>query len=130
MKIDHLAIWCDNLEEMRTFYIKYFSCSSGEKYFNPNKNFSSYFLSFPEGQTRIEIMKRPDITSEPEKRGYTKGIAHFCIEAGNKKDVDNLVAIIRNDGYTIASEPRISGDGYYEAAILDPEGNYVEISSC
>ena len=33
----------------------------------------------------------------------------------------------RNDGYVIASEPRITGDGYYESAILDPEGNIVEL---
>ena len=31
------------------------------------------------------------------------------------------------DGYTIAGETRVSGDGYYEGVIRDPDGNIVEI---
>lgn len=26
-------------------------------------------------------------------------------------------------------EPRTTGDGYYESVVLDPEGNYLEISA-
>ena len=74
-------------------------------------------------------MNRPDITDEPAKRGFIKGIAHFDIEVGNKESVDQLTERLRSDGYTIASEPRLTGDGYYEAGILDPEGNYLEISA-
>ena len=33
------------------------------------------------------------------------------------------------DGYTILSEPRMTGDGCYESAVADPEGNYVEITA-
>ncbi len=29
----------------------------------------------------------------------------------------------------IFSEPRTTGDGYYESVVLDPEGNYLEISA-
>ena len=31
------------------------------------------------------------------------------------------------DGLTVASKPRITGDGYYESVILDPENNVIEI---
>ena len=60
MKIEHLAIWVNDLEKMKTFYTKYFNASSGEKYHNPTKNFTSYFLSFDKG-CRLELMHRLDI---------------------------------------------------------------------
>ncbi|MGL4518398.1 MAG: VOC family protein [Phocaeicola sp.] len=129
MRVDHFAIWCDDIESMRTFYTRYFNCTSNEKYHNPTKNYTSYFLSFDGGDCRIELMNRPDIVDEPSKRGFMKGIAHFDIEVGDEQMVDILTERLRADGYTIASEPRHIGDGYYESGVLDPEGNYVELSA-
>ncbi len=129
MKIHHFAIWCDDIEAMRIFYTQYFACESNTQYYNPTKKFTSYFLSFKDSDCKIELMNRPEITDEPLKRGFTKGIAHFDIEVGDEETVDSLTQQLRADGYTIASEPRRTGDGYYEAAVLDPEGNYVEISA-
>lgn len=129
MKIDHLAIWCDDIEQMRAFYTTYFDCTSNEKYHNPTKNFTSYFLSFDDGDCRIELMHRPDIDIEPFKRGFCKGIAHLDIEVGSHRKVDSMIAKLRADGYRVVGEARTTGDGYYEASILDPEANYVEISA-
>lgn len=129
MKIDHLAIWCDDIELMRNFYVTYFGCISNDKYHNETKNFSSYFLSFPKGGCRIELMNRPDILAEPLKRGFVKGIAHLDIEVGDESMVDNLTQRLKVDGYSVIGNPRRTGDGYYEAAMLDPEGNYIEISA-
>ena len=126
MRIEHLAIYAEDIELLRNFYIKYFDLSSGEKYINPKKNFNSYFLSFGEDKTRIELMHKPDMASSAS-RGNLKGLAHFAISVGGKENVNALTERLREDGYTIASEPRTSGDGYYESAVLDPEGNYVEI---
>lgn len=128
MKIEHLAIWADDIELLRAFYTKYFELSCSDKYVNPVKNFTSYFLSFGEGQTRIELMHLPDMES-PASRGNLKGLAHFAISVGSKEAVNALTEQLRADGYTIVSEPRTTGDGYYEAAVSDPEGNYVEISA-
>lgn len=126
MKIDHLAIWTDNIDLLREFYIKYFNFKCGSKYINTQRGFTSYFLSFEQAKTRIELMHIPNLES-PISRGNLKGLAHFAISVGSKEQVNNLTETLRNDGYTIYSEPRTSGDGYYESAILDPEGNYVEI---
>jgi len=60
MKIEHIAIWVSDLENMKAFYQKYFHVTAGEMYINPKKNFESYFLSFESG-CRLEIMKMPDI---------------------------------------------------------------------
>ena len=128
MKIEHLAIWVDDLETMREFYLTYFDFTSGEKYTNEKKGYSSYFLVFGDGETRLELMKLKDITSDPGKRGLMKGMAHFAISVGSKEAVNQLTERLRRDNYTIESEPRTTGDGYYESVVLDPEGNYVEIT--
>lgn len=45
MRIDHLAIWVDDIEVMRHFYLTYFGVTCGEKYVNLPKHYTSYFLS-------------------------------------------------------------------------------------
>lgn len=129
MRIHHLAIWCDNIEVVKNFYTKYFNCTGNELYHNPSKSYTSYFLSFENSDCKIELMNRPDIIETPANRGFSKGVAHFDIEVGDSSKVDSLTKQLSTDGYTIASQPRHTGDGYYEAGILDPEGNYVEISA-
>ncbi|SHF85495.1 VOC family protein [Dysgonomonas macrotermitis] len=127
MKIEHIAIYVEDIELVRKFYMEYLGMVCGEKYVNPKRNFTSYFLSFGENRTRIELMHIPDMAA-PVSRGNLKGLAHFAISVGEKGRVDELTERLRKDGYTIASEPRTTGDGYYESAVLDPEGNYVEIT--
>lgn len=127
MTIDHIAFWVDDPEKMRRFYITYFNARCGEKYINPAKNYTSYFLSFGKEKARIELMTRPDISETHGKRGFSKGMAHLSFSLGSKEAVNRLTEQLRKDHYTIASEPRTTGDGYYESAILDPEGNYIEL---
>lgn len=127
MKIDHIAIWAEDIELLRKFYMRYFNMNCNDKYVNPKKNFSSYFLSFDDGGARIEIMNISG-KDAPANRGDLKGLAHFAISVGSKEVVDDMAQRFREDGYTILSEPRTTGDGYYECAVADPEGNYVEIT--
>ncbi len=127
MKIEHIAIWADDIELLHQFYTEYFGMKSNDMYINPHKQFRSYFLSFGEDKTRIEIMSMPD-RMEPTSRGQMKGLAHFAISVGSKEQVLALTERLRNDGYTILSEPRTTGDGYFESAVTDPEGNTVEIT--
>lgn len=127
MKIDHIAIWCDDLERMREFYTTYFACVANDIYRNPSKGYSSYFLSFSADLSRIELMHRTDIDPAPERRGYSKGWAHLSICVGEREDVDKLVERMRHDGHRIVGETRLTGDGYYEAVVEDVEGNLVEI---
>lgn len=44
--IEHVGLWCQDLEAMRHFYETYFEAKSSEKYHNPTSGFSSYFLTF------------------------------------------------------------------------------------
>ncbi|MFC1570137.1 VOC family protein, partial [bacterium] len=120
-RIEHIAIWVKDLERMKTFYETYFGCASNQKYVNISKGFSSYFLTFDSG-ARLELMCHPKINQifdefEP------LGLSHFAISVGSQKEVDGLTLRLKTDGIPIVSEPRITGDGYYESVILDPEGN-------
>lgn len=62
MKIEHVAIWTERLEELKGFYEKYFNAVSNDKYHNPKKHFSSYFLSFESG-ARLELMSMEGVTT-------------------------------------------------------------------
>ena len=128
MKIEHLAIWVNDIELMKEFYIQYFGMACNEKYTNPKKQFESYFLSFGDGNTRIELMRRPDVLPNNGQNNTMIGLAHFAVSAGNRDKVNILTEKLRSDGYAIAGEPRVTGDGYYESVVLDPEGNYIEIT--
>jgi len=127
MRIEHIAIWAKDLEKMRDFYQTYFNMKSSDKYENVQKGFSSYFLSFESG-ARIEIMKRKDISEGTGEKGSVNGLTHIAISVGGREKVDQLTQRLRSDGFEIFGEPRITGDGYYESVILDPEGNHIEIT--
>ena len=128
MKIEHIAIWTEDLEAAKEFYIKYFNMICGEKYSNLQKKFSSYFLSFKGSSTRIELMQRPDILKHKGKKGFTNGLTHFAISVGSKELVDSITEELRADRFIIQGEPRTTGDGYYESVVLDTEGNLIEIT--
>ncbi|MBL0743211.1 VOC family protein [Chryseolinea lacunae] len=127
MKIEHLAIWSKDIDNLKEFYVRYFDAVANEKYINPKKNFHSYFLSFSEG-CRLELMQMPGIAAGPDDGKQWMGIAHFATSVGSKENVDALTERLRKDGYSIAGEPRTTGDGYYESVVLDPEGNRIEIT--
>ena len=126
MKLAHLAIWVEDLEKMKEFYCHYFDLIPGEKYHNPNKNFTSYFLSFESG-AQIELMQKPEIHSS-QNRNYSFGFAHIAISTGSKEQVLSLTEKLRTDGFQVTGEPRTTGDGYFESVVLDPEGNAIEIT--
>ena len=129
MKIEHLAIWVENLELMKSFYEQYFGARSNHKYHNPLTHFQSYFLSF-EGGSRLELMHRPDIAArQHDHLSQKEGIVHMAISTGSETNVDQLVNALKSDGHRIVGHPRTTGDGYYEAVVLDPEGNLIELTA-
>lgn len=130
MRIEHLALWVNDLEASREFYTRYFNMTSNKKYESARHPFSSYFLTFEnEKETRIELMQKPDVSENShEKRGLVYGFAHIAISVGSKEEVDRFTEKIRIDGFKVIGEPRTTGDGYYESIIEDNEGNWIEIT--
>lgn len=126
MKIEHIALYVNDLEGARKFFIKYLGAKSNEGYNNPRTDFRSYFLSFEDG-ARLEIMQRPEMVNLPKEAAQT-GYAHIAFSVGSREKVDALTAELKADGYDVVSGPRITGDGYYESCIVAMEDNQIEIT--
>lgn len=127
MKIEHIALWSQDIERLKAFYEKYFGAKAGAKYANEQKGFQSYFLSFG-GGSRLEIMQKTGMSKGTDDRNKTFGYAHVALSVGKMSDVVSLTERLEKDGYQIAGPPRHTGDGYFESAVLDPDGNLVEIT--
>lgn len=126
MKIAHIALYTNDLDRARTFYQTYFEGVAGELYHNPKTGLQTYFLSFADG-ARLELMTRPQLSAAAD--GLCVGWAHVAFAVGSRENVDALTARLRTDGYVVVSGPRVTGDGYYESCVLDPDGNTVEITA-
>ncbi len=126
MKIEHIAIYVNNLEESKAFFETYFGATANGGYHNKTKDFRSYFLTFDDG-ARLELMHIPTIV-DMEKPFTRTGFAHIAFSVGSVEKVDELTAKLKSDGYMVISEPRTTGDGYYESCVLDGEGNQIEIT--
>jgi len=127
MHIAHIAIWTENLEAMKDFYIHYFEGKSNAKYTNPANKFESYFIRFESG-TQLELMRKPSVDKRLETEAQL-GITHMAFKLGSKEAVLALTETLRSDGFSIIGEPRTTGDGYFESIILDIEGNRIELLS-
>jgi 2-haloacid dehalogenase len=117
-KIDHVAAWVSDLERARAFYERWFKASAGKEYSSTKREFQSYFVSLGSG-ARLELMAAPAESPRP---------AHLAVSVGSRDAVDRLIQAMEAAGVHIVSQPRLTGDGYYEAIIADSEGNLVEIT--
>jgi lactoylglutathione lyase len=130
MKLEHVAIWTEDLERLKDYYVKYFGGKSNDKYFNPTKNFESYFLTFESG-ARLEIMKKPDIPTNLNDTiiKQHQGIIHLAFGVETMAEVEGKLKELQQNGYQILSGPRKTGDGYYEFETLDPDNNRLEVTT-
>ncbi|MFK3660803.1 VOC family protein [Scandinavium sp. NPDC088450] len=125
MKIAHVALWTRDLDAQAAFWQRYFDGKPNEKYLSKNRpGFASYFITLADGPT-VELMTLPELPNAPENREFC-GWAHIALNVGDKQAVDALSAKAREEGI-LKSGPRMTGDGYYEAVITDPDGNLIEL---
>ncbi|MCR5406290.1 MAG: VOC family protein [Lachnospiraceae bacterium] len=126
MKIEHIAMYVNELEAARDFFVKYLGGVSNGGYHNETTGFRSFFISFDDG-ARLEIMNKPsveDIAKPVDRTGYV----HIAFSVGSMAEVDRLTRRLREDGFEVLSGPRTTGDGYYESCIVGFEGNQIEIT--
>jgi lactoylglutathione lyase len=128
MRIDHLAVWTKDLERLREFYVRYFEVDVGQRYDSANHpGFSSYFLRFGNGGARLELMTFPELAAAAPHPAL--GYPHVAIGVGSRDAVDALIHRMTADRVPVVTAPHLTGDGYYEAVIRDPDGNLVEITT-
>ena len=126
MKIEHIALYVNDLERARDFFVNYLGGHSNDGYHNKITGFRSFFISFDDG-ARLELMNKPDMVDN-EKYLNRTGYAHLAFSAGCKEKVDELTGKLQNDGFRIVSGPRTTGDGYYESCVVAIEDNQIEIT--
>ena len=126
MRIEHVAMYVNDLEKTKHFFISYLSAKSNDGYHNKNTGFKYYFLTFESG-TRLEIMNKPNM-EDIDKTLTRTGLIHIAFSVGSKEKVDKLTEQLKQDGYKVISGPRTTGDGYYESCIIGIEGNQIEIT--
>ncbi|MBW3085070.1 hypothetical protein KEM60_01262 [Austwickia sp. TVS 96-490-7B] len=121
--IDHVAVYVRDLEATRDFYQRFFGATCNDGYHNPRTGLRTFFLSF-DGGVRLEIMSKPGHEESPAKE--RAGWIHTAFSVGSREEVDAVADRLREAGHVVTSGPRVTGDGCYEAVVLDPEGNEVE----
>lgn len=125
MNIAHVAIWTRQIEAQRSFWREFFAAESNEKYVSKNRaGFESYFMTLASGPT-IELMTVPTLADAPVSTEFV-GWAHIAINVGSVETVDDMAEKARQQG-RLASAARRTGDGFYEAVILDPDNNRIEL---
>ena len=131
MKLEHVAIWTNQLEALKDFYVRYFQGIPNDKYVSDAEftgHFESYFLSFDSG-SRLELMSLTGIPQGDNINGFeSTGLTHIAFSVDKPDELDQLFARLKEGGCPIVGAPHMTGDGYYEACVLDPDGNRVEIT--
>lgn len=126
MRIEHVAMYVNDLEQAKDFFVRYLAGTANQGYHNSKTDFRSYFVSFEDG-ARLEIMNKPDM--QDDEKGLTRtGFAHVAFSLGSKERVDELTERLKADGYEVVSGPRTTGDGYYESCVIGIEGNQIELT--
>lgn len=130
MTLEHVAIWTNNLETLKDYYIKYFGAVPNNKYTNSTTHFQSYFLTFQSG-ARLEIMSMPGIPGNQNDtiEKQHQGIIHLAFGVESMKEVEAKAKELQKDGYRILRGPRKTGDGYYEFETIDPDNNRLEVTA-
>lgn len=126
MKIEHVAVYVNDLNKARDFFVKYFNAEVGDGFYNQELDFRNLFLKFEDG-SRLELMTRAGMTDN-EKGLMRTGFIHIAFSMGSKESVNEVTAALKADGYKVIGEPATTADGYYESCVLDSEGNQIEIT--
>lgn len=83
MTIEHIALYVNDLEAARDFFITYLGGKSNDGYHNPKTDFRSYFITFDDG-ARLELMTKPGMMDQEKPLNRT-GFVHVAFSVGSKE---------------------------------------------
>jgi lactoylglutathione lyase len=127
-RIEHIALWTEDIDRLAGFYAEYFGAGIGPLYVNAAKGYESRFLTFESG-ARLELMKTSRLRPIRHEPGAQRmGLTHLAIALGEERRVEQLTGVLRQAGFAVLDGPRRTGDGYYESVVVDPDGNRLELT--
>ena len=125
MRLAHVALWTTDLDAAARFWAEHFAAEIGETYVSKNRpGFRSRFARLACGAA-LELMTGPWLAGTAD--GERPGWAHVAISLGSADAVDAAARRFAALGL-LASGPRMTGDGFYEAVVRAPDGTLVEIT--
>ncbi len=125
MYLRNVGIFVKDLEGAKTFFESYFGAKVLKTYDVPEKNYYSYIMEL-EGNGWIELMSKPetvDLGVEPNRLG----LAHICICADTREQLNTIIERFKQDGYEIKYEPS-KPDGPGEVRAVAFEGIVIEVN--
>ena len=91
-RIEHIALWVDDLDSLSSFYAKAFGAQVGARYVNAAKGFESCLLAFESG-ARIELMTTSRLAPMRHPPGVERmGLTHLAMSLGSEAAVDEITA--------------------------------------
>src|SRR4026207_269436 len=106
-RIEHIALWVDDLDALSAFYARAFGAQVGARYVNAAKGFESCFLTFESG-TRMELMTTSRLAPTRHAPGTQRmGLTHLAISLGSEAAADELTGRLPGAGVRGRDGPRL-----------------------
>ena len=125
MYLRNVGIFVKDLEGARAFFESYFGAKVLKTWDEPENGYYSYIMEL-DGRGWIELMSKPG-TVDVDKNPNRLGLAHVCICADTREQLNTIIARFKEDGYTIQYEPK-EPDGPGEVRAITFEGIVVEVN--
>jgi lactoylglutathione lyase len=78
---------------------------------------------------RLEVFERPHDQGEAAEERMSPRLLHLGFALGSADAVDELSRALAADGYRVLEPPhRTRETGRYKSVVLDPDGNWLELS--
>lgn len=123
MKIHHIAITVNNLEESVDFYTSFFGFEVVKKFAREDMGAHATFIRL--GDFQIELWHFQDMKDNlnPLDDIKVRGIRHIALAV---KNLEETLLELKENGLKF-SEPRLGASGHYYAFTSDPNGVALEI---
>jgi HAD superfamily hydrolase (TIGR01509 family) len=118
--LNHIGIEVSDIFTMEVFYLKFFKFKTIYRYVSINQKKLRTVLMKNDCIT-IELLERENISTAKEHQKRS----HIALTV---PDVNAEYLRLKALGLENLMAPRVTGDGFIEAAAYDPEGNTIEIS--
>ena len=128
MRIHHIALWTPDLDGSRIF-IYALPGPRGEKYENPLKGMPPIFCISMTAPASRSCSARISLPRRWTRSSRLSVMPTFPWPSARTRRWTGWQQTLVAEGYPLVDGPRRTGDGYYEAVILDPDGNRLELNA-